>query len=83
MPSVLPNSAISAKDHIALSKLIQYLISVIFISRIDIPKHLKTAILKEIAVHYFSKSVAEQTDSEVISILNQCQALHYLTEIHD
>jgi len=83
MPSVLPNSAISAKDHIALSKLIQYLISVTFISQIDIPKHLKATILIEIAVHYFSKSVVEETDSEVISILNQCQALHYLTEIHD
>ena len=83
MPSVLPDSAISAKDHIALSKLIQYLISVTFISQIDIPKHLKATILREIAVHYFSKSVVEEADSEVISILNQCQALHCLTEIHD
>ncbi|KAK2702125.1 hypothetical protein QYM36_019255 [Artemia franciscana] len=82
MPSVQPNSAISAKDHVALSKLIQYLISVTFISQIDIPKHLKATILREIALHYFSKSIVEETDSEVISILNQCQALHYLTEIH-
>ena len=83
VPSVLPNSAISAKDHIALSKLIQYLISVTFSSQIDIPKHLKATILREIAVRHFSKSVVEETYSEVISILNQCQALHYLTEIHD
>ncbi|KAK2723867.1 hypothetical protein QYM36_002277, partial [Artemia franciscana] len=64
MPSVLPNSAISAKDHIALSKLIQYQMSVTFSSQIDIPKHLKATILREIAVHYFSKSVVEEIYSE-------------------
>ena len=79
-PYVIPTATIFANVIRSSSKLIQYLISVTFIFQTGIPQHLTSTILKEKAVHYFSKSFFEGIEFDIISIRNQLEALHYLTE---
>ena len=62
----------------AITNLIAYTMASTFLSQAKMPQGLKAVIMRELATKYFSKSLVETAELDLITILNNHQAYHYM-----